>query len=39
MGMPFVWIDREVETPNVVVTARLPDLTGLPATLEGIVPA
>ena len=39
MGMPFVWIDREAETPDVMVTARLTDLTALPDTLDGLVPA
>lgn len=38
MGIPFVWIDREAEEATVPVTARLTDLTGLPDTLDRLVP-
>lgn len=39
LGIPCVWIDREAEVATVPVTARLTDLTLLPDTLDGLVPA
>jgi 2-haloacid dehalogenase len=39
LGIPCVWIDREAEVATVPVTARLTDLSGLPDTLDRLVPA
>ncbi len=39
MGIPCVWIDREAEVVTTSITARLTDLSGLPDTLDRIVPA
>jgi 2-haloacid dehalogenase len=39
MGIPCVWIDREAEIVTSPITARLTDLSGLPDTLDRIVPA
>jgi 2-haloacid dehalogenase len=39
MGIPCVWIDREAEVATVPVAARLTDLSTLPDTLDGLVPA
>jgi 2-haloacid dehalogenase len=39
LGIPSVWIDREAETTTLPIAARLTDLTDLPDTLDGLVPA
>jgi 2-haloacid dehalogenase len=39
LGLPSVWINRLGETSMVPRSAELADLTELPATLEGLVPA
>jgi 2-haloacid dehalogenase len=38
LGLPAVWIDRLGETSMVPRSATIPDLTGLPGTLERLVP-
>ena len=38
LGIPCVWIDRLGEGPDPRATRILPDLTGLPATLDELVP-
>jgi FMN phosphatase YigB (HAD superfamily) len=39
IGIPCIWIDREAEVVTCPITARLTDLSGLPDTLDRIVPA
>jgi 2-haloacid dehalogenase len=39
LGIPAVWINREVETSDRPRAAELPNLSDLPATLERLVPA
>jgi 2-haloacid dehalogenase len=39
LGLPAVWINRLGETSMVPRSAELPDLEGLPATLDRLVPA
>jgi len=39
LGYRFVWIDREAEVVTAPITARLTDLSGLPETLDRLVPA
>jgi 2-haloacid dehalogenase len=39
MGIPAVWIDREAEATTLPMAARLTDLSDLPDTLDGLVPA
>ena len=39
LGLPAVWIDRLNETSMVPRSARLPDLSELPETLERLMPA
>lgn len=39
LGVPAVWIDRAGETSIVPRSARLPDLSDLPDTLDRLVPA
>jgi 2-haloalkanoic acid dehalogenase type II len=38
LGLPCVWIDREGTTSSVPRAADLPDLRGLPDTLDRLVP-
>jgi 2-haloacid dehalogenase len=39
LGLPCVWINRLGESSQIPRAAELPDLSGLPATLERLVPA
>lgn len=39
LGLRFVWINRTRETPDVEIDGELEDLTTLPKTLDGMVPA
>jgi 2-haloacid dehalogenase len=39
LGVPVVWINRLGEAPGPAPTRELPDLTGLPAALDELVPA
>jgi 2-haloacid dehalogenase len=39
LGIPSVWIDREAEVTALPMAARLTELTDLPDTLDGLVPA
>jgi len=39
LGIRCVWVDREAETTTLPVAARLADLSGLPDTLDRLVPA
>ena len=39
LGIPCVWIDRLGEGPDVRATRTLPDLSGLPTTLDDLVPS
>jgi len=38
LGLPCVWINREAETSDLPRAGELADLTGLPGTLEALVP-
>lgn len=38
LGIPAVWINRLGEKSDLLRAAELPDLSDLPATLEGLVP-
>jgi 2-haloacid dehalogenase len=38
LGLPCVWIDRIGETSELPRAGRLPDLTGLPDLLDGLIP-
>jgi hypothetical protein len=39
MGIPAVWINRLGEASELPRAAELPDLAGLPQTLDGLVAA
>ena len=39
LGLPCVWINRLGESSEIPRAGQLPDLSGLPATLERLVPA
>jgi 2-haloacid dehalogenase len=39
LGLPTVWINRVGEPPDPPPTRELPDLSSLPETLDGLVPA
>lgn len=39
LGVPSVWIDRDGETTTLPMAARLTDLSDLPDTLDGLLPA
>jgi FMN phosphatase YigB (HAD superfamily) len=39
LDIPSVWIDREAEITALPMAARLADLSDLPDTLDGLVPA
>jgi FMN phosphatase YigB (HAD superfamily) len=38
LGLTTVWIDRQGETSDLPRAATLPDLSGLPDTLDALVP-
>ena len=39
LGLPCVWINREDETSDLPRAGELTDLSGLPDTLDALVPA